>query len=201
MDDDLWGDAPPPRQPSAAQDPGPEQHIRTMRPAFRSLAPLMALFVAILVLATIFRYTITEQIYYLTEAQFPWTEETFILVTFLPYAIPGIIGFWIALRALVLYMTSYDLSDRRLRLHHGVIYRRHDEIALHRIRDYAVSRSLMSLILGIGTIKLVTRDPTLGTVHMFDIRDAVACSENIRKSAYAWKRKIGYREFDTGDLG
>lgn len=130
----------------------------------------------------------------------PWTQEG------AEATLSGLqIGLWIPLAFVLaamasLRLTRFELTTQRLQVCRGLILRRHDQIALHRIRDQVVKRPLMGLLLGYGSVKLITRDPSLPVVTMAWIPRARERSEEIRAHALVWKERMGYREFDSGPL-
>lgn len=130
----------------------------------------------------------------------PWTQEGVdtayrILRIAIGFPVLYAIGRLAALR-----LTSYELTTQRLRIRHGLFPRRQDEIALQRLRDYVVKRSLAGMVLGYGTIKLLSRDPNHPVLKMTGITNAIERCENVRNCALEWKRRLGYREFESGSM-
>lgn len=169
-------------------------------PSYRSLIPWLVVAVLLTGFGLATHDQVLEKMVVQTWGFIGWDERgvtlldrTLRVFELLPLAYMG-------LRLLILRLTNYELSDRRLLIHHGLILRRHDEIALHRIRDYVVKRTLLGMILGYGSVRLVTRDPSMASILIRNIATPRERSEDIRDAAYLWKTHIGYREFDTGPL-
>ena len=179
---------------------GREETVWIAHPSPLGYFPHMIL--ACLFAGALFPYApmILQRIIDLSAGVLPWTQagadRTLILLRigiFLPaLAVLAMIG---ALR-----FTRFELTTQRLRVCRGILMRRHDEIALHRIRDYIVKRPLFGLIWGYGSIRLMTRDPSLPVLDMQWIPRAYDKSQEIRSNALIWKDRMGYREFDTGSL-
>lgn len=130
----------------------------------------------------------------------PWTDATAAL--FIGVA-PWLLCIWSVvslLRMLLVRFTRYELTTQRLKVDEGVLSRTHDEVALHRIRDYNVARPLSGLLFGVGTIRLITRDPTHPVLDLRMVSDAYERTELIRRNAIEWKAVNGYREFEGGSL-
>lgn len=100
-------------------------------------------------------------------------------------------------RILVMWSIRYEITPTRFMYHHGILVRRHDEIELHRIRDYRVMRPIFSRGLGLGTIYLVTRDETYPTLKIGPFVDARGIQNIIRNGVENHKQAVGFREFES----
>lgn len=181
-------------------DDGAERLLWSAHPSWRSLLPVTVIGAGLTLAGFLHAVEIAQAIIDLTARIIPWTQagvDRFFLglraAILLPAALP-------LLRILLLFLTRYELTDQRLRIHHGLFPRRHDEIALHRIRDRIVKRSLFGMILGYGTVRLLTRDPSFPVARLQHVTRPYDRSEAIRSHALRWKDRMGYREFDTGPL-
>ena len=56
--------------------------------------------------------------------------------------------------------TKYLIKNNRLYVSRGLFSTNENEILLYRILDFNLERTLFDKILGVGTIKLITCDPT-----------------------------------------
>lgn len=174
---------------------GPEQSIWVTHPS--SLAYFPTLLIAIVGGWYLTRYTgiAAQMLISATQGTLPWTQawaDNVIrfspLVAFLP-------ALFIFLKMVSLRFTTYELTNQRLKVDTGMIMRKHDEIDLHLVRDQIVSRPLMGIFFGYGTIRLLTDDRSMGNLTMSFVPAAKDKSEVMRTHVLAWKDKIGFREF------
>lgn len=184
----------------AASDFSREKVLWSVSPSYRALIPSVIMAMAFMVAGFIYIDDVMQWIVNTTYRVYEWTDDRLVRFYVILWFVPFLPLIHIALRYVIMLLTRYELTDRRLRIHHGLIVRRHDEIALHRIRDYIVKRPILGVLFGYGNVRLVTRDPSMSSFLIRDIADPKARSEDIRMMAYAWKQHIGYREFDTGEL-
>lgn len=80
-----------------------------------------------------------------------------------------------------LSFTRYMLSEDRLFLSKGFLNVKDDEILLYRVRDIAISRSLLQRIFGVGTVTVLSSDKTCPTLVMKNIRNSIAVKETLHK--------------------
>ncbi|MBY0582894.1 MAG: PH domain-containing protein [Sphingomonas sp.] len=105
----------------------------------------------------------------------------------------------IAARWLRNVATSYELTDQRLIIHSGIFNKRTDEIELFRIKDVAISYSLINQWVDIGAISIRSSDPTTanGPLVLRDIPEARALREQMRMLVNAARQARGVREIDV----
>jgi hypothetical protein len=65
----------------------------------------------------------------------------------------------------------YKLTTRRLFLTTGVFHRRVDQVELVRVKDLFVRESLIGTWLNIGTVILISSEPTFPKAHLLGIED------------------------------
>jgi|APCry1669192522_1035417.scaffolds.fasta_scaffold00372_8 uncharacterized membrane protein YdbT with pleckstrin-like domain len=94
--------------------------------------------------------------------------------------------------------TRYTVTDQRIKLETGIIFRRVDEIELYRVKDVRVDYSLLNRIVNIGTIRIVSSDPTTNPepLLMRSIANARGVRELLRNNAERIRRQRGVREVD-----
>jgi len=94
----------------------------------------------------------------------------------------------------------YELTSQRLRVYHGILGNRIDEIELIRVKDTNVTQGLGERMLNIGDIYIVSADPTTPRLVLQNIHDPVAVRELFRKTVMEEKQRRGlyYRE-DIGE--
>lgn len=101
----------------------------------------------------------------------PWSDSAIWAIyrglqvsAFIPMMIIGAY----ALKALT---TKYEIRDGRLLYHHGILSRKHDQIALQRVRDFRVYRPVAHMVLGIGKVQIISRDETFPSLMMGPLSD------------------------------
>lgn len=95
--------------------------------------------------------------------------------------------------------TKFTITNQRVKLQTGIIFRRIDEIELYRIKDVKVDYSLLNQIFNIGTITLRSSDPTtkdhpLKIPYVFEARKV---RETLRNLVEQSRRRRGVREVDV----
>ncbi len=66
--------------------------------------------------------------------------------------------------------TKYLIKNNRLYVSKGLFSTDENEILLYRILDFTLKRTLLDKILGVGTIKLITCDPTDKELYLEKIK-------------------------------
>jgi uncharacterized membrane protein YdbT with pleckstrin-like domain len=96
--------------------------------------------------------------------------------------------------------TRYRLTNQRLIVTTGIFVRKIDEIELYRIKDITVTYSMFNGWANLGTISLLSSDPTTKNraFELPDIVDAIALREQIRKLVDEAKYARRVREIDLG---
>ena len=93
---------------------------------------------------------------------------------------------------------KYEVTDERLIVRRGILFKSIDEIELYRIKDVRMNFTLLNQLTGIGAICLTTSDETTrgSDLLMRDVRRAHARREELRRLVDAARRKRGVREID-----
>ena len=97
--------------------------------------------------------------------------------------------------------TVYTLTNQRLMIQKGVIFKHLDEIELYRVKDVKLNFSLLNQMVNIGNIEIRSSDPTTPRethLTLFHIHDARPLRETFRKLVDASRRERGVREIDAG---
>lgn len=178
------------------RDPGPEELIWSTRPALRVTIPILIIMLILSVAGFIYGPVLMQAFVNISGAIIPWTSD---MVAWLYTAYN--IAVWLPVLSVVMYQvylatTIYELTTQRVKMHHGILVRRHDEVGLHRIRDYVTRRTLFDMILMVGRVKLHTRDPVFPLFAMRPVSKPKKRTSDIRNAAFDYKRRIGYREFE-----
>jgi uncharacterized membrane protein YdbT with pleckstrin-like domain len=108
--------------------------------------------------------------------------------------IPLFIILW---KWLVVKNTKYELTTERLRMRHGVLNKKLDELELYRVRDYKLDQPFFLRIFSLGSITLQTSDRTHPTVVLEAIPKAEELREQLRTHVEACRTRKGVRELDV----
>jgi uncharacterized membrane protein YdbT with pleckstrin-like domain len=97
--------------------------------------------------------------------------------------------------------TSYEITDQRLIIKRGILFKTIDEIELYRITDVRLGYSLLNQMTDIGTIILTSSDRTTagGEFTLRDIPMARDRREGLRKLVDRARQRRGVRELDVED--
>ena len=108
--------------------------------------------------------------------------------------IPLFIILW---KWLVVKNMKYELTSERLRMRHGVLNKKLDELELYRVRDYKLDQPFFLRIFSLGNIILQTSDRSHPTVVIQAIPDAENLREQLRTYVEACRTRKGVRELDV----
>jgi membrane protein YdbS with pleckstrin-like domain len=117
------------------------------------------------------------------------TDETQAAKTFIGLIMMLLTALWIFGKMAVLKSTFYRLTPDRLEYHRGILGRKVDNIDLFRVVDYAMDRTIVDRIFGIGTVKLFTSDKTDPEFLLFKVRNPGRVFEILSKSTFAADKK------------
>lgn len=109
-------------------------------------------------------------------------------------AIPIVLALvWTAWR----WLTSYELTSERLIIRSGLLVRKREEIELFRVRDFALSRPLQWLVLGLGTVGLTTRDQSAPNIVIGPISTPETRLDELRRATVARQNRVRFREVEV----
>lgn len=93
---------------------------------------------------------------------------------------------------------AYEITDQRLIIRRGILFKTIDEIELYRIKDVRLGYSLLNQMTDIGTITLTSSDRTTagGEFILRDIPMARDRREGLRKLVDRARQRRGVRELD-----
>lgn len=105
----------------------------------------------------------------------------------------------IGLRWLRNRSASYEVTDQRLIVKRGILFKTVDEIELYRIKDVRLGYSLLNQMVDIGTITLTSSDRTTagGEFALRDVPMARDRREGLRKLVDRARQRRGVRELDV----
>jgi uncharacterized membrane protein YdbT with pleckstrin-like domain len=164
----------------------------SIRAAVASLGAVAAMGVAVVLYAPFWIQALVE-----ATMGFPWTPTLIFGLRYALWAVVGLGILWNLWRILMLWSQRYELTSERFIYHHGILLRQQDEIELRRIRDFRVLQPILSRSLGLGTIHILSRDPTNPDLFIGPFVDARDVQERIRKGVVDHQTATGYREFDS----
>jgi uncharacterized membrane protein YdbT with pleckstrin-like domain len=98
---------------------------------------------------------------------------------------------WIELRCF-----RYEITNRRIRLHRGVLSRRIDSIELYRIKDATFVQSFLMRLVGIGDVALATSDTETPSLVVHGVANAEQLREKIIRATDQLRDVKGVREID-----
>lgn len=98
---------------------------------------------------------------------------------------------------LVVKNMKYELTTERLRMRHGVLNKKLDELELYRVRDYKLDQPFFLRIFSLGNIILQTSDRSHPTVVIQAIPEAEGLREQLRTYVEACRTRKGVRELDV----
>ncbi len=110
------------------------------------------------------------------------------------------IGFvLIAVRWIKDRSATYAVTDERLIVRRGILFKTIDEIELYRIKDIRLGYSLLNQMVDIGTIMLTSSDRTTmgGELTLRDVPMARDRREGLRKLIDRARARRGVRELDV----
>jgi len=112
--------------------------------------------------------------------------------------VPWIIAvFPIAWYTLSLAVTSYALSTQRMTIKTGVFFRTFDQLELFRVRDFVVDAPLYYTLLGLGHVRIISRDESLPLLTLIAQPDPFELVNIIRNKVQIRKDEVGTREIET----
>jgi uncharacterized membrane protein YdbT with pleckstrin-like domain len=93
--------------------------------------------------------------------------------------------------------TVYELTTQRLKIHHGILNRRLEELELYRVKDYIMDQPLVLRLLGLGNLTLVTSDASTPRIAIRAIPGVTAVREQLRTAVQSERDRKRVRELDV----
>lgn len=106
---------------------------------------------------------------------------------------PLLIIFW---KWLVIRNTRYELTTQRLRMRHGVLNKKTDELELYRIRDYKLDQPFFLRMFSLSNIILETSDRSHPQVVLRAIKNGEELRESLRTFVEECRTRKRVREVD-----
>lgn len=100
---------------------------------------------------------------------------------------------------LPLSFTRYALSKDRLFMSTGFFNIKDEEVLLYRVRDIALSRTLVQRLFGVGTVTVMSSDKSMSELILKNVKNPVGVKELIHETVEDMKirRKVRVGEFTT----
>jgi uncharacterized membrane protein YdbT with pleckstrin-like domain len=92
--------------------------------------------------------------------------------------IPALYGLW---RFLETRSVNYEITNQRIIIKEGLLYRKSNEVEMYRIRDYNVDQDLLQRIFGVSDVSLRTAERDSDYVRLNSIKNGETVKDMIRK--------------------
>ena len=106
--------------------------------------------------------------------------------------------FWTIIFPLIAWLktrfTTYELKSDRFFDRSGILFQKINQMELIRIRDYAVTRTLVQRIFGKGNLIIISKDETDSVFVLKWISDPENVNEIIRNASEKSKKSKGFFE-------
>lgn len=124
------------------------------------------------------------------------TEPT---MKYILLALAVVAVFHMLITILLVKATQYEVTSERIRVRHGILTKRTDELELYRVNDTSLIEPLSLRMLGLGTIEVRTMDSSNPTLFLNAVHGARALREDLRKNVEQCRERKGVRvtEFDN----
>lgn len=120
---------------------------------------------------------------------------TFVLAVLLCWLVLPVL--YAAYRYFATAFHVYELTDQRLLVRSGIVVKQVETIELYRVKDIAISGSLLQSLVGRGRIILMTTDTTAPKVLINAVADPETVSRLIREAVEQCRVAKGVRAFDV----
>lgn len=94
---------------------------------------------------------------------------------------------------------AFSLSTQRIKVESGVLSKQYDQVELYRVKDTILTRNLIQRMLGLGSLRMITSDPSQPELTFPSIRDSENVRELVRQNVERMRRLRGVRELDVAD--
>ena len=92
-------------------------------------------------------------------------------------------------RVALVRASHYELTTERIRIRHGILTKRTDELELYRVKDATVIEPFLYRLFGVGNIQVTTTDASTPTLTLEAVRGAAKLRESLRGSIEACREK------------
>ena len=117
-------------------------------------------------------------------------------------ALPWVLTLYpVFIYTLKLVATSYRLTTQRLSVRSGLFLRTYDQVELFRVRDFIIDTPIYLAILGIGHVRVLSRDESLPMLTLIAQTNSDELVDMIRDYMQRRKDEVGMRELETNNHG
>ena len=97
---------------------------------------------------------------------------------------------------LLMNNVRYKITSQRLIITTGLMNKKTEEIELVRIKDISMEKTMMDRMMGVGTITVVSTDPTTPEVLLEDVKEVEMVKDLLRDAVRVEKERYNtrYRE-------
>ncbi len=115
-----------------------------------------------------------------------------------PLLLSGVALAILTVKAVQNLAAKYEVTEERLIIRRGIIFKSVDEIELYRIKDVRINFSLLNQMAGIGNITISSSDETTreGDLVIPEIQTAQDRREHLRRLVDTARQKRRVREID-----
>lgn len=99
---------------------------------------------------------------------------------------------WMTVKSMIMTVTT-----QRIRLEWGLLSKHFEEVELFRIRDSKVTRTVLDRWRGIGTVLLISTDPSTPTLRLPGIREPLKVRELLRAESLRARRAHGVKTLES----
>lgn len=104
--------------------------------------------------------------------------------------------FWAIYRYVKVASHRYELTDQRLLEYSGIVVKKVETLELYRVKDIAVSGTLLQAVFGRGRVVLQTTDASTPTVVLNAVANPQLVSQLVRDAVERCRVAKGVRAFD-----
>lgn len=164
--------------PTSQLDPATEKDLWQGRASWKSLYPLLALWLVVLLVAMILlsMYASAKAVLYALYVG---------LALLVPLLILGALRVW---------SLSYKLTTQRLFIRRGILTQTVDQTELMRVDDVKIRQTLLERILRIGLVEVSSSDRTDAKLSVRHIDDPETVAEHIRRHTRTVQRRTVFME-------
>ena len=152
-------------------------------------SPAVYLRAGIILAAGILLYNLPLENYInrLSVERFEFTDDQYLMVQsyriLISFAVCLFAIIYMVVKILVWKSIGYEVSPDRIEWSRGILSRKIDNLDMFRVEDLKLHQTLFDCLLGIGTVKLYTRDKSDNQFEFFKVRKPRKLYDIVKKAA------------------